>query len=179
MNTTTTPTSTSTAPVIGSRARWAWLLAALIVQALLVGFAVAPQGQARVAGQEVQLRVAPVDPIDPFRGAYVQLGYPDLPQPDQLNATALPDGGRVYVPLTRQGEIWRGEAPVRQRPASGPFLACHDQGWRLKCGIDSWFVPQSSAAGIERAVADGHAIAVVRVDGAGNAALVDLRTASD
>ena len=47
-------------------------------QLALVGLAVAPQLSARVAGDTYLVRVAPVDPIDPFRGAYVALDYPDL-----------------------------------------------------------------------------------------------------
>ena len=38
-----------------------------------------PPLSARLTGEEVALRVEPIDPIDPFRGAYVDLGYPDLP----------------------------------------------------------------------------------------------------
>ena len=49
-----------------------------VAQLALVGVAVAPQLSARAFGDEYRMRVAPVDPIDPFRGAYVDLGYPDL-----------------------------------------------------------------------------------------------------
>lgn len=53
----------------------------------LLAVAVWPQLSARFTGDEVVLRVQPVDPIDPFRGAYVDLGYPDLPcqQFDEVN----------------------------------------------------------------------------------------------
>ena len=47
-------------------------------QLALVGLAVAPQLSARIVGDTYLVRVAPVDPIDPFRGAYVALDYPDL-----------------------------------------------------------------------------------------------------
>ena len=41
------------------------------------------------------LRVAPVDPIDPFRGAYVELAYPDLPeQAGQDDGTLTESSGR-------------------------------------------------------------------------------------
>ncbi len=52
--------------------------AVALVQLALVGVAVAPRLSARLTGDEYRLRVAPVDPIDPFRGAYVDLDYPDL-----------------------------------------------------------------------------------------------------
>lgn len=46
----------------------------------LLAVAVWPQLSARFTGDEVVLRVQPVDPIDPFRGAYVDLGYPEAMQ---------------------------------------------------------------------------------------------------
>ena len=52
--------------------------AVALVQLALVGVAVAPRLSARLTGDEYRLRVQPVDPIDPFRGAYVDLDYPDL-----------------------------------------------------------------------------------------------------
>ena len=55
------------------------VVAVVLAQAALVVVAVWAPLSARATGQEVVLRVAAYDPIDPFRGAYVQLGYPDLP----------------------------------------------------------------------------------------------------
>ena len=60
-------------------------------QAALVGVAVAPQLSARVTGDTYLFRVAPLDPIDPFRGAYVTLDYPDL-QTDRSTARRLGRG---------------------------------------------------------------------------------------
>ena len=57
--------------------------AVCLLQLGLLGGVLWPQLSARVAGEEYRFAVEPVDPIDPFRGAYVVLGYPDLPlQPD-------------------------------------------------------------------------------------------------
>lgn len=163
--------------------------AAVIVQLLLVGVAVRPQLSARLTGEEVRLRVAPVDPIDPFRGAYVDLGYPDLPgQPQVFTETGEPteteveeaerERGEAWVPLTRQGEVWVGGPVVRARPSSGLFLRCDDSGWRLSCGIESWFLPEDRAAALEDAVRDDAAVATVRVDARGNAALVGIEIES-
>ena len=49
-----------------------------VLQLALVPLAVLPQLSARVTGETYRMRVAPVDPIDPFRGAYIDLSYPDL-----------------------------------------------------------------------------------------------------
>ncbi len=51
---------------------------ASLIQLALVPLAVAGPLSARLTGEEYLLEVAPVDPIDPFRGAYVALSYPGL-----------------------------------------------------------------------------------------------------
>lgn len=149
------------------------------VQLALVGVAVAPQLSARLVGDTYVLRVAPVDPIDPFRGAYVALDYPDLTgsnAPGDGPDDGLHDGerGRVFVPLEADGEVWVAGALTRERPGSGPYLTCDDSSWRLRCGIESLFASQARALELEQTLAGG-AYAEVRVDSRGNAALVDVR----
>lgn len=162
------------------RPRWATLGAVLLAQAGLVVAAVAPQLSARVRGEEIRLAVTVVDPIDPFRGAYVDLDYPGLrtlrdPSASQPDPGVAPgERGTAYVLLRRDGDVWVQDGAQRERPAGGTYLACDDGYWRLRCGIESWFLPQGRAASLGRALADGDAVAVVRVDGRGNAALVRI-----
>ncbi len=148
------------------------------VQLALVGAAVAPQLSARVAGEPYVLRVAPVDPIDPFRGAYVALDYPDLRTPGTPTGqgAGLDDGsrGRVYVALRRDGDVWVADSLTRTRPDAGVYLRCDDSGWELRCGIESLFASQERARSLEDTLADG-AYAEVTIDSRGNAALVDVR----
>jgi len=152
------------------------------VQLALVAVGVAPQLSARATGNEYRMRVAPVDPIDPFRGAYVTLDYPDLARDDSFSADgglgALEDGksGAVYVSLREEDGLMQATAFSRARPDSGPYLACSDRYWQIRCGIESWFASQSEARRVGRELADGGAIAVVRIDSRGHAALVDLET---
>jgi uncharacterized membrane-anchored protein len=156
------------------------LVAAL--QLVLVAVGVAPQLSARATGEEYRMRVAPVDPIDPFRGAYVTLDYPDLRRDDSFSADgglgALDDGrsGPVYIALNQQDGLMQATAFSRTRPDSGPYLACDDRNWQVRCGIESWFASQSEAARVGRELAEDGAIAVVRIDSRGHAALVDLET---
>lgn len=147
--------------------------AASLLSLALVPVAVAGPLSARLTGEEYLLEVAPVDPVDPFRGAYVALTYPGLPVGQEL-AERRDVGDVAYVPLTRSGEVWTGSRAVTARPESGPFLRCKDEHWRLRCGIDSWFLPQGEAVALEEAVAEGRALARVRIDSRGNAALVDV-----
>ena len=140
----------------------------------LTAVAVYPQLSARLTGEEIQLRVAPVDPIDPFRGAYVDLQYPDLNRVGG-EERALDDSepGEVFLTLRKKEDVWVGDAWSRTRPDQGLYLACTDRSWRVRCGIESWFLPQGEAAEMEEAVGDG-AIATVRVDDRGHAALVGV-----
>ncbi len=143
--------------------------AAVVVQLALVAVAVSGQLSARLTGDEYSFRVEPVDPIDPFRGAYVALDYPDLVPNDQN----LPgDRGDVFLPLTEDGEVWAAGKPTRTRPGDGRYLACTDRNYEIRCGIDSWFLPQDDARELEGAIRDGDVVARVRIDGRGNAALV-------
>ena len=145
---------------------------AAVIQFGLVAFAVAAPLSARLTGEEYLLEVAPVDPIDPFRGAYVALGYPGLPNGEELGGRDTRSSEVVYVPLVRSGELVVGRGPVERPPASGPFLRCKDEHWRLRCGIESWFLPQDKALAMERAVTRGNAVARVKIDSRGNAALI-------
>ena len=154
-----------------------------VVGLALVAVGVAPQLSARVSGEEHLLRVRPVDPIDPFRGAYVALDYPDLRHDGSRSAEgglgAMEDGerGRVFVVLAEDpaGEgLMRATEFTRTRPEGGVYLACDDREWQIRCGIESLFLPQDEALEMESAVASGHAVARVRIDGRGHAALVGV-----
>jgi uncharacterized membrane-anchored protein len=157
--------------------------AVVLAQLALVGVAVWAPLSARLTGDEVVLRVEPVDPIDPFRGAYVDLAYPDLPQQTfdgevtEEEQQAIDDArGTAYVPLTRQGEVWVGGPVQRTAPGEGLYLTCDDSSWRLECGIESWFLPQDEAAGMQDALQGGTAVATAKVDAAGHAALIEVTT---
>lgn len=144
-------------------------------QLALVAVAVAPRLSAWATGEEYRLQVAGLDPHDPFRGAYVQLDYPGLP----LERGGTPGGpvetGRtVFLPLVEGPDgTWGADGVVTERPAEGPYLACED-GWRLSCGIDSWFATDEEALRLQDALADGSGTATVKVDSRGHAVLVDL-----
>ena len=153
------------------------LAGACTLSAVLAGVAVWPQLSARLTGETYELAVAPVDPIDPFRGAYVTLDYPGLAaaQPTSWSGGSAP----VFVPLRRASTdgLWTGGPATREAPATGPFLRCDAGRGRLRCGIESLFASQDEALRLEQDLADG-AVARVQVDGRGNAAVVGLRPGS-
>ena len=72
----------------------------------------------------------------------------------------------------RGATVWVAENWSRTRPDDTTYLRCSDRGWQVRCGIESWFLPQSEALALEEAVSRGTVVATVKVDGRGNAALV-------
>jgi uncharacterized membrane-anchored protein len=155
--------------------------AVAVTQLALAGVAVAPQLSARLTGDTYLMRVSPLDPVDPFRGAYVALDYPDLRHDDSRSTGepgmgALDDGeeGAVYITLVEQDGVWVADGWARERPDGGTYLACDDRSWQIRCGIESLFQPQDTARETEALLRDG-AVAEVRIDGRGNAAVVDVR----
>lgn len=141
----------------------------------LVAAVVAPRLSAVLTGQEYVVRVAPLDPIDPFRGAYVQLDYPDLGLDQQLRRRG-DEPTELFVPLLDDdGDgVWVGGEPTRERP-DAPYLSCDDRSWRTSCGIESFFTDQDEALRLEQGLASGDATAVLKVDDSGNAVVTDVR----
>ncbi len=161
------------------RSRTVRVVLVVLLQLGLLTAAVSGQLSARLTGTEYLVRVAPVDPIDPFRGAYVSLVYPDLGVPFRSGVGGQDPGAAprntsvVYVPLVRDGEVWRGSTPIAAQP-DGPALRCHNDNDSLSCGIDSYFLPQDRALAVERAISSGTVLARLRVDGAGHATVIAL-----
>jgi uncharacterized membrane-anchored protein len=145
-----------------------WLFVALAVQVVLVLLVVSPRLLPTINGTEYRIAVEPVDPIDPFRGAYVDLSYGR-----SFFSYGSPDG-RLHVPLLRRGGLWVAGRPQQARPERKPFLRCERNDGELDCGIGSFFASQREAKRLERELAGGGAVARVRIDGAGRAALVGL-----
>jgi uncharacterized membrane-anchored protein len=130
---------------------------------------------ARLSGEDYRMAVQPVDPIDPFRGAYVALGYPGLNVwVDGRPVEGEPPSGTVYVRLVPDGALHRAGAVTTTRPSTGPYLRCSYRGGQPHCGIESYFLPQGAAGALGQALARGGAVARIKVDGRGNAALIGV-----
>ena len=85
----------------------------------------------------------------------------------------------MFVPLERDtgSEVWRARPAVAQRPDGGTYLRCDSDGWQLSCGIESLFASQEEALRIEQQLMTG-AVARIRVDDRGNAAVVAVEPSS-
>lgn len=142
-----------------------------LAQLGLVAVGVAPQLSARTTGETYLFEVQPVDPVDPFRGAYVDLEYPGLARIDGRDDGRL--GEDVFVSLAERDGFMVATGSSSARPDSGPYLTCAS-GWRVRCGIESWFADQDEALRLEQELREGGAIAEVKIDSRGNAAIVGL-----
>ncbi len=151
--------------------RAAVLAVAVVAQLACVGAAVAPQLSSRLTGEDYRMEVRPIDPIDPFRGAYVTLDYPGL----RPLRHAAPGHGEVFLPLVEEDGLWVATSVTSRRPDSGPYLACEDRGWETDCGIGSWFADQQRATELQRTLADDGGVATIRIDDRGHATVVDVR----
>jgi uncharacterized membrane-anchored protein len=105
-----------------SRRRRSLFVALVAVQALVpLGF-VAHSEIKLSSGHEVRFRTIPVDPLDIFRGNYVQLRYPFSEHRVPAGASV---GDTVYVSLHRDGKLWSAGAATLQRPEHGTFIRGH------------------------------------------------------
>lgn len=150
------------------------IAAAAVAQLTVVGLAVAPQLSARLTGTDHQMQVRLVDPIDPFRGAYVRLDYPGLQAPGGSQPPVI-DGSKhdeVFVPLVEQGGVWVAADWRASRPDEGPYLACAHRDRAIRCGIESYFAPQDAAWELERQLARDGGVATIRIDSRGRASVV-------
>jgi uncharacterized membrane-anchored protein len=165
------------------------LLASVSLQLIVLLGLVAVNAAPLLVGDNVMLRVVPVDPRDLLRGDYVILGYEfSRVEPGQL--AGLPnetncDGDRsewknrvVYVSLVREpgGEHWEAEKFSFQRPQRGKFIRGRMIHYgRLNFDIEQYFVQEGTGRKYERAIHGGGVSAVVAIDSDGRAKLRQLR----
>jgi uncharacterized membrane-anchored protein len=152
-----------------TRRRLIALGVALAVQLALLAAVAGPRLAVRLTGTEYRLAVEPLDPIDPLRGAYVDLRLSGVP-------TFVERDGTVFVPLRPAkggGGLLRGSGAVAEAPADGPYLRCVADG-SVSCGIESFFASQGAARRLGARVAGKGGVARVKVGLGGRAVLVGL-----
>jgi len=128
-------------------------------------------------GEEIRFKTQPVDPRDLFRGNYARLNYAfsNLENPD------FKPGDVIYLPLSREGDLWTAGEPNHHQPEEGLFLRgrVSSRPWhggsRLTFGIEALFAPKEKALALERQLRD-EAVAVIRVAPNGRAALVTVNS---
>lgn len=138
----------------------------------------------RLTGEEVLLRVTPVDPRDYFMGQYVALNY-DISALDPRDFETVPArirrGQRVYVPLVNNNGQWSGGKASLEKPKEGLFIEGIAQSkWerrfgmqmvRVSYGIERYYAAPETAVRIER---ERHKSAKIAVAPNGQATLLEV-----
>jgi uncharacterized membrane-anchored protein len=154
------------------------LVAAVVAQVALVlglaGFAAADLA----FGEEVRLRVQPLDPLDVFRGNYVVLRYEisSLEAPVLLRA-----GDRVCAHVVERDGAWVLSFASTSPGGDGKALcgrargdAARGEQVEVEYGLETYYASAERAQEIERALATGEVFAVVDVDEDGSVRLERL-----
>ena len=150
------------------------LIAAVLLAAVQIGFLswiIAGRAAILRDGQEVLLKVEPIDPRDFLRGDYVRLSYEIRNVPVKLieNAPAgefVTEDGPIFVRLKKEEDgFWRARsASFAKPPAVAPEAGDVDirgtvaGGWTLgpdasvsvDYGIDRYYVPEGEGLAIEQ-----------------------------
>jgi uncharacterized membrane-anchored protein len=135
------------------------------------------------AGEEILLKVAPVDPRDMFRGDYIALSY-DI---SRINLATVPydstfsSGETIYAVLSRKEKYWTIDSVSHAKSSlgenqvfmKGRVIAVSGQSVRVEWGIESYFVPEGEGLTIER-MRDAELSVIVVVDNTGSSVLKQL-----
>lgn len=135
------------------------------------------------AGEEILLKVAPVDPRDMFRGDYIALTY----EISQISLATVPSdsafssGEIIYAVLSKKEKYWTVDFVSHTRPSlgenqvfmKGRVRAVHGQYVRVEWGIESYFVAEGEGPTIER-MRNAELSVIVVVDNTGSSVLKQL-----
>jgi len=164
------------------------LLGAAALQVLVLLAMIALRAVPLVVGENILLRVVPVDPRELFRGEYVMLSYElsRIPSggiegiPQDLRGPDLRSwhGRTVYVSLVPEsdGKHWRADKVSVRRPAEGKHIRGRITRWgQIEFGIEAYYVQEGKGREYETAVRDRRLSAEVAVTPGGYSALRRLR----
>jgi uncharacterized membrane-anchored protein len=158
------------------------LMITVISQVAFLGALGGWRGVTLWSGRTVLLRVVPVDPRDLLRGDYVTLGYDIstmwLDGVSGALAPGRPDelaGRTVYVTLVPEadGRHFRRGALSWERPPSGTTFikGTVANQWRIRFGIESYFVQEGKGKEYEQAIRNHHVSAEIALSASGDAVL--------
>ena len=153
-----------------------------VVIVLQLGVLVMEYGSAvfpLITGEEIRIKVVPVDPRSLFRGNYARLSY-------EISRVNLPDDSRalrkneiVYVTLKKnENDLYEADGISLSKPDSGLFIRgrvgrTHDRTIGIRYGIEAFFAPEEKALGLEKRLPAG-GVAVVMLAKNGKPALKDI-----
>ena len=128
-------------------------------------------------GNPVTLETTPVDPRSLFRGNYVLLNYAISDISTNLTNEDFKPGEVGYVMLKEEDGLFVATALQREKPETGIYIRGRvkqvQPDYRLKYGIEAYFMPKEKALQAERSVRGG-AQAEIYILSNGKAALSRL-----
>ncbi|MBW1792641.1 MAG: GDYXXLXY domain-containing protein [Deltaproteobacteria bacterium] len=138
-------------------------------------------------GEEIRLKVIPVDPRSLFRGNYARLNYEvsSIEGKDLREKKELRSGEIVYVKLKRGADgLCVFDGASLNKPGSTPFIRGRIQGkhsrrnretYDVRYGIEAYFAPKKKALALEKELRGG-GVALIMIAGNGKATLKDVIT---
>jgi uncharacterized membrane-anchored protein len=145
--------------------------AVLVAAQLVVPLALIGVNEIALAtGTEVTLATTPVDPLDPFRGRYVQLRY-------EISLLSAPTReGTVYVELEEQGDRWVAYRVHAAYPDTDrPVIRGTVERGAVTYGIETYFADEDEAPRLEREARAGGLLVDVVLDDDGRARIDEVR----
>jgi len=129
-------------------------------------------------GTPVILKTAPLDPRSLFRGNYVRLNY-DISSIDKnLSQERFKRGEVGYVGLKEEGGYFVATGLYREKPSSGLYIRGRvnrdGSRYRMKYGIEAYFMPKVKALKAERSLRRGAEAEVYLLE-SGKAAIAGLK----
>ena len=110
-------------------------------------------------GNPITLETTPVDPRSLFRGNYVQLNYAISDIRKNLTHEDFKPGEVGYVSLKEEDGLFVATALQREKPETGIFIRGRvkkvQPDYRLKYGIEAYFMPKEKALETESSVRGG------------------------
>ena len=132
-------------------------------------------------GTPVILKTAPIDPRSLFRGNYVRLNYDISSINKNLTRKQFKRSEVGYVTLKEEEGVFIATGLHHEKPESGVYIrgriASVGTGYRMKYGIEAYFMPKEKALRAERSVRQG-ANAEIYLLASGKAAIAKLNCKS-
>ena len=129
-------------------------------------------------GRPVILETTPIDPRRPFRGNYVRLNYHISWLDDNLTDETFRRSEVAYVTLEEVDGAHVATGLSHKKPASGTFIRGRIEsdiaGYRIRYGIEAYFMPKEKALSAEESLREGGASAEIYLLGNGKAAIAGL-----
>lgn len=134
------------------------LIAAFILQLFVPLYTIWEKYDVLRTGEEVKIKVEPLDPYDAFRGRYVSLWY-------DIDLDYYERQGRYGILETGEDGFSVVKRVSRERPENGLYLTGKDDDY-FNIPLDRYYMEETLAPKAEEAMSDGvEAYITVRIKG--------------